>query len=132
MRSVIIWHGIFVFNTNSSQTPIKYTFPLNIVYNGWWIKIQPAISRTNYIYIYVYIFQCPLSKLHLSIVDANHLTAIICNFGLIWFFFVKCKTRNNIGINVIYMPRDNRQWVRSRNVCEKYFLIMAHIIGEII
>ena len=30
------------------------------------------------------------------------------------------------------MPRDNRQWVRSRNVCEECFLIMAYIIGEIV
>ena len=44
MRSVIIWHGNFGFNTHGSQDPIKYTFPLNIVYNGWWLKIQPAIK----------------------------------------------------------------------------------------
>ena len=49
MRRVIIWHGIFGFNTNGSQTPIKYTFPLNIVYNGWWLKIQPAIKPYEWI-----------------------------------------------------------------------------------
>ena len=53
MRSVIIWHGIVGFNTNGSQTPIKYTFPLNIVYNGWWLKIQPAIKLQEQIYVLI-------------------------------------------------------------------------------
>ena len=61
MRSVIKWHGIFGFNTNGSQTPIKYTLPLNIVYNGCWLEIQPAIKLQDRIDVFFVVNRQPMN-----------------------------------------------------------------------